>query len=207
MRFLAQAEALQASQLANAELEARVQSRTAELEQLNQRLQQLSEMDQLTGLANRRFLEQRLQQEWARAQRSGDAVAFLLIDVDHFKQVKDRYGHPVGDQCLKQVAQVLRSGLREASDVAARYGGEEFCLLLPQTDSSGAQVVAERIRQKVEACELDANGIPFKVTISVGVCAAIPGVNNTIAQLIKQADDVLYRSKQSGRNRVTAAKL
>lgn len=207
LRFLAQAEALQASQLANAELEARVQSRTAELEQLNQRLQQLSETDQLTGLANRRFLEQRLQQEWARAQRSGDAVAFLLIDVDHFKQVNDRYGHPVGDQCLKQVAEVLSSGLRVASDVAARYGGEEFSLLLPQTDISGAQVVAERIRQQVEACELDANGAPFKVTISVGVCAANPGVNNTIAQLIKQADDALYQSKQSGRNRVTAARL
>lgn len=207
LRFQAQAEALQASRHANLELEQRVQARTAELEQLNQRLQHLSETDQLTGLANRRFLEQRLQQEWGRAQRSGYSLALLLIDVDHFKQVNDRYGHPVGDQCLKQVAGVLNAGLRVASDVAARYGGEEFCLLLPHTDSHGAQVVAERIRQQVEGSKLDADGTPFQVTISAGVCAAVPGVNNSIAQLIKQADDALYQSKQTGRNRVTAAHL
>jgi len=207
LRYQAQTEALQASQKANLELEARVRDRTAELEQLNQRLQQLSETDQLTGLANRRYLEQRLQQEWERASRNGNALAFLLVDVDHFKQVNDRYGHPAGDACLQQVAKQISAGLRLSSDVAARYGGEEFCLLLPNTDCDGAKVVAERIRRHVESHVIEVDGAVIRVTISVGVSCCAPGSGNSIEQLIKRADDTLYQSKQSGRNQVTVARL
>lgn len=207
LRYQAQTEALQASQKANLELEARVRDRTAELEQLNRRLQHLSETDQLTGLANRRYLEQRLQQEWERASRNGSTLAFLLVDVDHFKQVNDRYGHPAGDACLQQVAKQISSGLRLSSDVAARYGGEEFCLLLPNTDCDGAKVVAERIRRSVENHVIEVDNAVIRVTISIGVSCCVPGSANSIEQLIKRADDTLYQSKQSGRNQVTVARL
>ncbi|MBK8972717.1 MAG: diguanylate cyclase [Hahellaceae bacterium] len=202
LRYQAQSEALQASRVANAELEERVKARTLDLEQLNQRLQRLSETDQLTGLANRRFLEQRLKQEWERARRHAHPVALLLIDVDHFKQVNDHYGHPAGDACLQQVAQQISAGLRQASDVAARYGGEEFCLLLPHTDRTGAEAVAERIRQNVEKTLMDVEGVRIALTVSIGLNSCIPSDGNSMEQLIKQADEALYHSKQTGRNRV-----
>ncbi|MDY6919759.1 MAG: diguanylate cyclase [Pseudomonadota bacterium] len=205
LRFQAQADALQASQRANAELEQRVQLRTAELEQLNIRLQQLSETDPLTGLANRRFLEHRLRQEWARCSRQQRPLAIVLLDVDFFKQVNDRFGHPAGDACLQQVAGTVQGGLRWPADVAARYGGEEFCLLLPETDSAGAMAVAERVRKQVASASLQTGGKEFSVTISVGIYAGLPEANATPEDFIRLADAALYQSKQSGRNQVTVA--
>ncbi len=205
LRFQAQADALNASQRANVELEKHVRLRTVELEQANIRLQQLSETDQLTGLANRRFLESRLRQEWARCSRQQRPLAIVLLDVDFFKQINDRYGHPVGDACLQQVAGTVRGGLRWAADVAARYGGEEFCLLLPETDSAGAAVVAERVRQQVCAETVRAEGAVFSVTISAGVYAGLPLADTSPEDFIRRADAAMYQSKQSGRNQVTVA--
>ncbi|RLU02254.1 MAG: diguanylate cyclase [Ketobacter sp.] len=205
LRFQAQADALDASQRANMELEERVRSRTAELEQLNVRLQKLSETDSLTGLANRRFLETRLREEWARCSRQQRPLTVMLLDVDFFKEVNDRYGHPAGDACLQQVANVVRGGLRWPADVAARYGGEEFCLLLPETDSSGAAAVAERVRQRVSAETVQVEDAAFTVTISVGVYTGLPVAGATPEDFIQRADAALYQSKQSGRNQVTVA--
>ncbi len=203
LRFQAQADLLSASQRANTELEQRVQERTAELELLNQRLQQLSETDQLTGLANRRFLESRLQQEWSRCLRHQRVLTVMLLDIDFFKQVNDRHGHPAGDACLQQVASLISDGLRLASDIAARYGGEEFCLVLPDTDADGAVAVAERIRRRIEGTPIPIPGSEFSVTASIGLCSAIPAQDMPIAEFIRRADAALYASKQAGRNRVT----
>ena len=203
LRFQAQADALHASQRANIELEERVRQRTVELEELNNRLQQLSETDPLTKLANRRFLETRLQEEWARCKRQQKPLAIVLLDVDFFKTVNDQYGHLAGDACLEQVAKTVRGGLRWPADVAARYGGEEFCLLLPETDSEGAAAVAERVRQKVSSQTVQVEQATFTVTISVGVYAGLPKPNTTPEEFIRLADAALYESKQSGRDRVT----
>lgn len=205
LRFKAQSDALHASQRANTELEQRVQERTSELEQLNQRLQQLSETDQLTGLANRRFLESRLQQEWSRCLRQQHVLTVMLLDIDFFKQVNDRYGHPAGDACLQQVARLIADGLRLASDTAARYGGEEFCLVLPETDADGAIAVAERIRRRIAGTQMASTGPAFSVTASIGLCAAIPAPDMTVEEFIRRADAALYQSKQAGRDRVTLA--
>lgn len=205
LRSQAQADALQASQRANLELEERVSMRTAELEQLNDRLQQLSETDSLTGLANRRFLEARLREEWARCNRQQRPLAIVLMDVDFFKQVNDRYGHPAGDACLQQVAGAVRGGLRWPADVAARYGGEEFCLLLPETDCVGATAVAERVRQKVSSDIVKVGDAEFTVTISVGVYVATSVAGVTPEECVRRADAALYESKQAGRNQVTVS--
>lgn len=205
LRFQAQADALKASQDANAALEQRVQERTEALEQLNRQLQQLSETDQLTGLANRRFLENRLQAEWARCLRQKRPLTVMLLDVDHFKQVNDRYGHPAGDACLQQVAALMLECLRWPSDVAARYGGEEFCMILPETDAHGASKVAERIRTQVASALINTDGVSFRVSVSIGLYAGVPIDECPPATFIHRADAALYQSKLSGRDRVTVA--
>ncbi len=205
LRFAAQNEALRTSQRVNAELEHRVQERTQALEQLNRQLQQLSETDQLTGLANRRHLENRLQMEWARCLRQQHSLAVILLDIDHFKQVNDRFGHPAGDSCLQQVATMIQEGLRWPADVIARYGGEEFCLVLPETDAQGAAKVAERIRERVANSPILTQDKQFKVSVSIGLFAAVPFDECTPAAYVHRADAALYQSKLSGRDRVTIA--
>lgn len=205
LRFAAQTDMLRASQQANAELEARVRERTAELEALNQRLQQLSDTDQLTGLKNRRFLEQALLQEWTRARRHQQHLAVVLLDIDFFKHINDEHGHLAGDAVLQQVTQRLNSGLRWPGDLVARYGGEEFCLVLAQTDAAGAHTVAERVRANIAAQPCVVAGVHLDVTISGGVFAAVPTEQLGANEFLRRADVALYQSKQNGRNRVTVS--
>lgn len=205
LRFSAQSEALLASQHANAELEQRVLERTAALERLNRQWQQFSETDQLSRLANRRALENRLQAEWSRCLRQQQPLTVILLDIDHFKQVNDKHGHPAGDACIQQVAAILGKTLHRPADFAARYGGEEFCLVLPETDSEGGALVAERLRQQIAATVISLPSLHFKVTISLGVFAALPTEQLAPDTYIQRADAALYQSKQSGRNRVTIA--
>jgi len=157
--------------------------------------------DELTRLPNRRALAQRFLQEMQRARRHKISIAFLMIDLDHFKQVNDTYGHLNGDAVLAELAQILLSSARE-SDVCARYGGEEFALILHETTESGARILAERIRVKVAAATFPGG---LKLTISVGVAATDdPAV---FTQLMDRADQALYMAKQGGRNQVRVADM
>jgi len=155
-------------------------------------------VDGLTGLANRRCFDQTLQQEWARAQRTGESLSLLFADIDHFKRYNDTYGHGSGDEILRQVAQRVQQAATRPSDLAARYGGEELVLLLPNTGIEGARQVAEGLRFEVERL-----GAQFgRLSISIGCHASVPTVGLDPATLVARADAELYRAKREGRNRV-----
>jgi diguanylate cyclase (GGDEF)-like protein len=157
--------------------------------------------DELTKLPNRRALAQRFLQEMQRARRHHKAIAFMMIDLDHFKQVNDTYGHLNGDAVLAELASILEHGARE-SDVCARYGGEEFGLILHETTEAGARTLAERIRAKVAAATFPGG---LKLTISIGVAATDePALFTT---LMERADQALYAAKQGGRNQVRVADM
>lgn len=158
--------------------------------------EQLSVTDALTGLLNRRYLVQRLEEETKRSLREGYAMSFMMIDADDFKSYNDSFGHPEGDKTLQTVAHALREALRDA-DVAARYGGEEFSILLPQTTSDDARTIAERIRQKIEITQFPHR----RVTVSIGIASCSLEIC-TPAEIIKAADYALYEAKRRGRNNV-----
>jgi diguanylate cyclase (GGDEF)-like protein len=160
-------------------------------------------VDSLTGLANRRSLEETLRAELARAGRFNDEVCLVLADLDDFKQVNDRFGHPVGDEVLKEFAQALRKTVRE-SDVAARWGGEEFALVLPGTDAAGGARLAERARTIIESQVVQApDGTKLNVTASFGV-ASFPEAHE-LGELVAAADSALYAAKREGKNRVVVS--
>ncbi|MCB1889510.1 MAG: GGDEF domain-containing protein [Rhodocyclaceae bacterium] len=166
----------------------------------------LATQDQLTGLANRRSLVTRLEQEWARAQRTGQPLAVVMIDVDDFKRYNDHYGHQAGDDCLRAVARVVDTGVQRATDMSARYGGEEFLLILPDTGTMAAQGVAERVRQALASLALPHAGSHFgHVTVSLGVAATGAYDYPDAQALLRAADDALYLAKQAGRDQVRLA--
>lgn len=170
-------------------------------------LQTESRTDSLTGLPNRRALEERLEIEWNRCRREGQHLACLLLDVDNFKRFNDHYGHDGGDACLRQVGVVLTQGVRRAGDLAARFGGEEFMLLLPSTDLDGALVFAEQLREQVAARRIaheTSEPLPF-VTVSVGAASVLPDETTQSQELLKAADLALYEAKRLGRNRSVGA--
>jgi two-component system, cell cycle response regulator len=166
--------------------------------------------DVLTGLYNRRYLQHRLGDELARAQRSGRPLACIIFDVDHFKPINDRWGHPAGDRVLTQVAHIIREECR-ASDIAIRFGGEEFTVLLPGTDMEAAMQVADRTRRAVAAGKFELpSGELLRLSISAGVSCARPrqgeaDLKTVGDQLIAEADVQLYRAKSEGRDRVCGA--
>ncbi|RBH57116.1 MULTISPECIES: sensor domain-containing diguanylate cyclase [Pseudomonas] len=171
-----------------------------------QELAQLAATDSLTGLANRRALDQGLATEWARAQRSGKPLSVLMIDADHFKAFNDRHGHPVGDEALRRLAQVISDNIRRPGDMAARYGGEEFAVVLPETDEQGAMNLAQKIRTAMAALA------PFKgdhraITVSIGASTASPPSDGSVEQLLRKADQALYQAKHEGRDRAVHASL
>jgi diguanylate cyclase (GGDEF)-like protein len=169
--------------------------------QLYQAQEENALTDELTKLPNRRALAQRFLQEMQRARRHRKAIAFLMIDLDHFKQVNDTYGHLNGDAVLSELASIISTGARE-SDVCARYGGEEFAMILHETTEAGARTLAERIRNKIAAATFPGG---LKLTISIGVAATDePALFTT---LIERADQALYAAKQSGRNQVRVADM
>ena len=163
-------------------------------------LAELASTDGLTGLANRRRLDQVFQQEWSRGMRSGKPLSLLMIDVDHFKAFNDRHGHHGGDVALRSVAQTLAAAIRRPGDLAARYGGEEFLVVLPETDLQGARIIAEKIRTAIEGLPPYA-GDKHPVTVSIGIASRLPRASDRQAQLFTDADNALYRAKHSGRNR------
>ncbi len=169
----------------------------------NTRLKELSELDGLTKIANRRHFDDTLVQEWQRLTRSHMPLSLILFDVDHFKQYNDTYGHPAGDECLIQIAQTALKQLGRPTDLLARYGGEEFIVLLPETDISGAIIVAEAIRQAIWNLEIVhhyAKSAAVFVSVSLGVASCIPTRERTPEAVISSADQALYEAKKRGRN-------
>jgi diguanylate cyclase (GGDEF)-like protein/PAS domain S-box-containing protein len=182
------------------EYNALLEFQKSELEAMNIELEARATTDGLTGLRNHRAFQERLAVEVSRAERHGDPLCLIMLDVDHFKQYNDAFGHPEGDTVLRKIGRIIDLEAR-ASDLAARYGGEEFVLVLPQTSIAGAAAIAERLRNSVEAADWPQRS----VTISIGV--ATLGLGQDDRGLIARADEALYASKADGRNRVTQAAL
>jgi len=193
---------LRAHQRRERELVALVDARTRRLAEANRLLTDLSYLDPLTDIANRRRFDELLPLEWKRALRVGQPIALIMVDIDGFKPFNDRYGHLVGDQCLRAVAQSLADGLPRAGDSVARYGGEEFAVILPATEQAGAYHVAEHLRQRVAAVEVATGAAPANdgVTVSCGVASLTPTFGVEAAELVRRADAALYRAKQVGGN-------
>jgi diguanylate cyclase len=164
---------------------------------LSEETRRLANNDGLTGLQNRRRTTERLETEVARSRRYGVPLSIALCDVDHFKQVNDRFGHNMGDEVLVRVAHQLQNTLREV-DLVGRWGGEEFLVLLPDTDQAGAKVVGERLRAAIEALPSFQGG-PENITCSVGM--AVFDANDSTSGFVDRADQALYRAKKGGRNR------
>jgi diguanylate cyclase (GGDEF)-like protein/PAS domain S-box-containing protein len=160
-------------------------------------------VDGLTGVANRRLLDETLQQEWLRGIRDHTPLSVLLIDVDFFKRYNDLYGHLAGDACLQQIAKAIQQVLKRPQDLLARYGGEEFVVVLPNTPARGAELIAERSRSMVEQRAIVHDGSSHTVaTVSVGCATMIPTVRSEISALMRLADSALYQAKSGGRNRL-----
>jgi diguanylate cyclase (GGDEF)-like protein len=206
-------------------LEQRVRERTAELDSINaalreeieersktekalevanQKLQELSLTDGLTGIANYRKFDQYLHQVWQRMTRKQSPISIIICDVDYFKQFNDTYGHQAGDFCLQEIAHAIASTLQRPDDLAARYGGEEFIVLLPDTDDAGAVQVAEKIQDAIAELDIPHAGSPAApcVTFSVGLATTVPEHGSAPKTLLKSADRALYRAKNGGRNQI-----
>lgn len=175
-----------------------------ELTEANRQLEEMAVTDPLTLLYNRRGFDVRLLAEWRRSKRTQTPLSLLLLDVDCFKLFNDHYGHQTGDLCLSGVSQGIAAATRRPGDIVARYGGEEFAVILPDTDEFGALHVAEQVRAAVEALAIPhaayTGGV---VTVSIGATTELPEAGTTLEDLIRQADEALYRSKHQGRNRVS----
>lgn len=173
-----------------------------QLEKANEQLEKLSRTDRLTGLNNRGYWEECLQQEFRRSKRSssqtGSHSSLIIFDIDHFKPVNDTYGHQAGDEVIRKVAACLKSTARD-TDFAGRYGGEEFVLLLPDTDINGAFEVAERLRLCIQGMTVTHESLQLQVTISLGICDFTADLD-TAHQWLERADQALYHSKHQGRN-------
>ncbi len=169
---------------------------------LYKKVQELAITDSLTGVFSRRYLLERFNEEMERSKNFKYNFSFLMIDIDHFKDFNDRYGHLVGDAILREISKTIKENIRQI-DLVGRYGGEEFSVILSETDKYGARFVAERIRQAIEYGPVKAYDEDLKVTISIGI-STFPDDAKDIQILIDRADWALYRAKQSGRNRVCA---
>ena len=167
------------------------------------RLEQMATTDHVTGLLNRQAFDILLQQSVNENRRNWQPMAVIMLDIDHFKAVNDKYGHPAGDRIIREVAGTLRAGLRE-SDIAGRWGGEEFLLLLKGCDGSAAAAIAEKLRLSVaKNIRADVNAPQIRITVSVGVAPFV--ADDTAENIIARADQALYRAKREGRDRVALA--
>ncbi|MCL1142137.1 sensor domain-containing diguanylate cyclase [Shewanella gaetbuli] len=202
-------EALKAEAEANERLEQMVQERTLELEitlrelgEVNQKLTQQNTVDSLTGVKNRGVFDKRLIAEGRISRRQQTPMAILMLDIDKFKEINDRYGHLAGDHTLQIIGRTLSDNLKRPTDLVSRFGGEEFAIILPNTDEHGAIQVAETIRQAIENLAIKWDSLDIPLTISIGVSVAIIDSDQHPTMLLAQADKALYQAKRTGRNKV-----
>jgi len=192
----------------NAKLKAmaRIADMQKQLDEANRQLRELSEIDPLTKIANRRRLDTTLEKEWRRAARTHTSLSLILCDIDYFKQYNDNYGHQAGDDCLKRIAKTLSEGLKRPGDIMARFGGEEFIGILPETNQEGTTKVAQKLRKSIEGLKIihEFSAASSFVTLSFGMATIVPEKQLTFdpKQLIESADRCLYRAKEAGRNRI-----
>jgi diguanylate cyclase (GGDEF)-like protein len=175
----------------------------------NQKLKKMSYFDELTGIANRRYFDQVLDQEISRAERTKKPLSLVIIDIDYYKEYNDTYGHLKGDECLKTVGETLKKDLKRAGDFLARYGGDEFVIILPDTDADGSASLSEKLRANIERLRMEhVNSLCSEyVTLSIGVATTVRGAHYLPDDLIAAADKALYRSKDNGRNQVNIERL
>ena len=173
------------------------------LEQENQKLYRLTNVDELTQIMNRRFLDRQLDYEWQQLQQAGQPLSVVLFDVDYFKRYNDYYGHLAGDRCLQEIARVVRESLHKESDFVARYGGEEFAVVLPNTDEHGAVEIAQTIQQAIYTLAIPhaQSEVSDIVSVSLGIASIIPLPESSWKALVDQADQALYEAKRQGRDR------
>lgn len=204
-RLSAQDALLTAQKEINRELDARVIERTQELEQLNEKLHEMSVTDGLTNVKNRRYFNEHVVIEYKRAYRELTNISLLLLDIDYFKLINDNHGHQVGDECLVALANAVKSAVKRPADAISRYGGEEFAILLPETDFQGAQHVAEKVRKTIENIDfVTLEGKRISLQVSIGSASYTPRLRDAYYGLIQLADENLYQAKAQGRNRVVA---
>lgn len=177
----------------------------AELEQRAAELELLSTTDALTQICNRRHFDERLADEWSHSIETGQPIAVMVVDIDHFKNINDEYGHQVGDRCIVAAAEALQMGLRRQGELLARYGGEEFAVLLPGTPEAAAIAAAEALRLRVADALIEVKGKRVAMTCSVGVCSMAAGRNGRPDIAMRRADQALYIAKRAGRNRVVSS--
>ncbi|MGB0282913.1 MAG: diguanylate cyclase domain-containing protein [Neptuniibacter sp.] len=189
----------------NRKLELTVYERTMELEITNKKLKQLSNLDGLTQLFNRRFFDESIDTEIKRSQRASTPLSLLMCDIDLFKKFNDTQGHLAGDDCIKLVAGSIQQSCNRVTDVVARYGGEEFAAILPNTDSAGAEAIAKSIQSGLaeKNISFEHSEVDSKVTISIGLVTVLPEIDTCPNDVIAMADKALYTSKHKGRNRIT----
>ena len=164
------------------------------------RMEQVSNTDPLTKVKNRMYFDRRFQEEWKRSTRSDSPLSILMLDLDRFKQINDRFGHGFGDDYLKVVANTLNAEIQREGDCLARYGGEEFVFLLPDTDAENASLVASRLLKSISQAELEYEGKRVNITCSIGGSTIIPDHKISLGHLLKKADEALYQAKNNGRN-------
>lgn len=174
----------------------------SELNLLSKRFKIASGIDSLTELYNRRYFDEIFQKEWLNAIRHKLPLAVIMVDVDHFKEYNDIYGHLMGDSCLKTISKAIRNSALRSSDIVARFGGDEFIVLLPETNENGSVRVAERIIMNMEKLNINNSGSPNfrKVTVSVGVAVEFPKSDKVSSELLHMSDVALYCAKTEGRN-------
>ncbi len=196
------------------ELEQRVQERTlelnialTELEEANRELEQKNTIDELTGLYNRRFYDQRMLAEYRRSKRNLTPLSLVVIDLDYFKRVNDKYGHLAGDQCLSWLAQHIKQSLKRSTDIGCRYGGEEFCLILPDTDQAGAINLAEELRKAVQSFDFVYHEQHIALTVSCGIATYTQQEHIEPAHIFCAADKALYQAKHNGRNQIKTQEI
>ena len=172
------------------------------------KMQKLSMLDSLTGIANRRKFKKQIDDEWERAKRNGSPLSMLLLDIDYFKRYNDTYGHQAGDDTLIKVAQTLSRICKRPGDLVARYGGEEFVIILSDTTLEGAIRIAEKAKEAIEKKKIAhrKSTVSEYITISIGVASVIPTAKLTHEDVLNSADKVLYVAKRNGRNRIEFSK-